>query len=157
MIHCYADLHHHLLPPQPETPSAAKGWHQVDGVATKQRRHTRVTPLHYSSVFSTHCGRDFELLRCGRLGKIILELERQEVRAEITTTFAAHNESWEAVRFERAGYFVSKRSQTMPKINPLSQEGMKNGLAQMQDSQKQWQKNKGAGVCDFTEGKSLVV
>lgn len=81
MIHCYTDLCQHNQKP----PAATKGWHQVDGVATKQRRHIRVTPLPYNSTFSTNCGMDFELLRCGRLGKGILELKRHGVGVETTT------------------------------------------------------------------------
>lgn len=106
-------LLHHFLPTQ-KPPRATKGWHQADGVATEQRRHTRVTPLQYNSIFSTNCGMDFELLRCGRLGKRVLELKRHEVGA----SFVVHKESWEPVSFERAGSFLSKRSQTMPKNKP---------------------------------------
>lgn len=140
-------------------PWATKGSHRVDGVATKQR-HTRVTPLHYNSIFSTNCGMDFILLRCGRLGKRILQLKRCGVGGgswnDDSATFVAHEEPWESVSFERAGSFVSKRCQTMSKNKPSEPRRWEKMAWHKCKTQKQWHKNKGTKVCDFTEGIFLV-
>lgn len=119
------------------------GWCDHRANKTHQCRRTL---LQYNSVFSTNCGVDFELHRGGRPRKRILEMKTWAGSWNYHPVCSKERDLGTS-QFWKVWLFCKlEKLNNDKKICPLSQEGRKNCLAQMQDSQKQWQKSKGKAM-----------